>query len=285
LIVIAIIALLAAILFPVFSRARESARRASCASNLKQIGLGFMQYAQDYDERLPEDKSNKIYVSTSTHQEVTSCSKSNSTSPLPCVWWYWPDLIFPYVKSAEIFNDPSPVNQYFDGCTYSGSDGSYEDVPCTTARTAIPWTYQGPYESCLNGASFRRDRTGISYGYNQRIGNAVMRDLAATGNNFGLVGGNLSGLQFPAETMLLTEAANYVVQIPQNSSLGGRSGDLIPRHFDGVNVAFADGHVKWIKWEMATAHPVIELGSIPEVVAPNSSEFSRKFWLPNYAGP
>ncbi len=50
LVVIAIIAILAAILFPVFARARENARRASCSSNLKQIGLGWLQYAQDYDE-------------------------------------------------------------------------------------------------------------------------------------------------------------------------------------------------------------------------------------------
>lgn len=53
LVVIAIIAILAAILFPVFSRARESARRTSCQSNLKQIGLGITQYVQDYDEKLP----------------------------------------------------------------------------------------------------------------------------------------------------------------------------------------------------------------------------------------
>jgi prepilin-type N-terminal cleavage/methylation domain-containing protein len=49
LVVIAIIAILASILFPVFARARENARRTSCASNLKQIGLGMMQYVQDYD--------------------------------------------------------------------------------------------------------------------------------------------------------------------------------------------------------------------------------------------
>ena len=53
LVVIAIIAILAAILFPVFGRARENARRSSCQSNMKQIGLAFAQYTQDYDERLP----------------------------------------------------------------------------------------------------------------------------------------------------------------------------------------------------------------------------------------
>src|SRR5688500_14703538 len=51
LVVIAIIAILAAILFPVFASARESARKASCQSNLKQIGTAWMMYAQDYDER------------------------------------------------------------------------------------------------------------------------------------------------------------------------------------------------------------------------------------------
>ena len=53
LVVIAIIAILAAILFPVFARARENARRSSCQSNLKQIGLGVLQYTQDYDEKFP----------------------------------------------------------------------------------------------------------------------------------------------------------------------------------------------------------------------------------------
>jgi prepilin-type N-terminal cleavage/methylation domain-containing protein/prepilin-type processing-associated H-X9-DG protein len=53
LVVIAIIAILAAILFPVFSRAREKARQTSCLSNLKQLGLAFLQYAQDYDECFP----------------------------------------------------------------------------------------------------------------------------------------------------------------------------------------------------------------------------------------
>ena len=53
LVVIAIISILAGMIFPSFSRAREMARRTSCASNMKQLGLAFIQYTQDYDERYP----------------------------------------------------------------------------------------------------------------------------------------------------------------------------------------------------------------------------------------
>src|SRR2546427_7953539 len=52
LVVIAIIAILAAILFPVFAQAREAARKTSCLSNIKQITLASLMYAQDYDEVL-----------------------------------------------------------------------------------------------------------------------------------------------------------------------------------------------------------------------------------------
>ncbi len=52
LVVIAIIAILAAILFPVFARARDKARQTQCLSNMKQMGLAALMYAQDYDEKL-----------------------------------------------------------------------------------------------------------------------------------------------------------------------------------------------------------------------------------------
>jgi prepilin-type N-terminal cleavage/methylation domain-containing protein len=84
LVVIAIIAILAAILFPVFARARENARRASCQSNLKQIGLGLLQYTQDYDETLPP-------------------AGHFNTSPQI---WVWMDLD-PYIKSQQLWKCPS----------------------------------------------------------------------------------------------------------------------------------------------------------------------------------
>src|SRR5690242_16371830 len=93
LVVIAIIAILAAILFPVFARARENARRASCQSNLKQIGLGIMQYTQDYDEH---------YMGSSRSCNGTAdCGTTSTTTSL---WMY--DLQ-PYIKSVQVFVCPS----------------------------------------------------------------------------------------------------------------------------------------------------------------------------------
>src|SRR5688572_26979345 len=87
LVVIAIIALLAAILFPVFARARENARRASCQSQLKQIGLGIIQYTQDYDERMVYDQiADGTLVS-------------------------FKGAIQPYTKSIQIFDCPSNTSK------------------------------------------------------------------------------------------------------------------------------------------------------------------------------
>ena len=60
LVVIAVIAILAALLFPVFAQAREKARQAACASNLRQIGMAFAMYTEDYDERLPDRRDLKL---------------------------------------------------------------------------------------------------------------------------------------------------------------------------------------------------------------------------------
>ncbi len=58
LVVIAIIGILAALLMPALSRARETARRAGCKSNLKDIGNSLMIYAQDWGEAFPQSQNN-----------------------------------------------------------------------------------------------------------------------------------------------------------------------------------------------------------------------------------
>ncbi|MCC6728815.1 MAG: DUF1559 domain-containing protein [Chthonomonadales bacterium] len=98
LVVIAIIAILAAILFPVFARAREAARKTSCLSNVKQLGLGFLMYAQDYDEKLPGIP-------------FGSCPNC-----WPFQAWYTPHgdwqgvfriVLPPYMKNQQIYQCPS----------------------------------------------------------------------------------------------------------------------------------------------------------------------------------
>lgn len=100
LIVIAIIAILAAILFPVFGRARENARRSSCQSNLKQMGLALTQYAQDYDERFPLRRTFPGGIPTAG--PVYSASDPQSTR-----WNYddnsWRTMVQPYIKSTQLF--------------------------------------------------------------------------------------------------------------------------------------------------------------------------------------
>jgi prepilin-type N-terminal cleavage/methylation domain-containing protein/prepilin-type processing-associated H-X9-DG protein len=83
LVVIAIIAILAAILFPVFARARENARRSSYMSNLKQLGLGFLQYTQDYDERYPFNLDSTTTPTITYYMAVEPYVRSKQTWVCP----------------------------------------------------------------------------------------------------------------------------------------------------------------------------------------------------------
>ena len=137
LVVVAIIAILAAILFPVFARARENARRSSCQSNLKQIGLGVLQYAQDYDEILPSPS----YGSSSAQLTATQRPK-------------WNDVIQPYIKSTQLFVCPSHSDiTFLTSDTFPiagrGNDelGSY----------GMNWTYWG---------AGQRQNQGVGYACN-----------------------------------------------------------------------------------------------------------------------
>jgi prepilin-type N-terminal cleavage/methylation domain-containing protein/prepilin-type processing-associated H-X9-DG protein len=85
LVVIAIIAILAAILFPVFAQARDKARQTACLSNSRQIGMGFMQYASDYDECLP--------LSTDSGRDAS-----------------WTNTMQPYIKNRQIYRCPNDLS-------------------------------------------------------------------------------------------------------------------------------------------------------------------------------
>ena len=119
LVVIAIIAILAAILFPVFAKARENARRASCASNMKQIGLGIAQYTQDNDE-------------TYFERDIGTMS--------------WRGEIQPYIKSSSLFQCPSNSNK-------NDLDGSITPpMFCSYAINDAACQFSKPGDNCQSGA-------------------------------------------------------------------------------------------------------------------------------------
>ena len=214
LVVIAIIAILAAILFPVFARARENARRSSCQSNLKQIGLGILQYTQDYDEIYP------LVINGTLGDNAASASTGG-----------WAVVIQPYVKSTQILQCPSDSSSPGDETTYRYSDYCYSNrlgyAPGTTPRpislasVGVPTVTIMSTDGVSNGAYFIGGPASKCEGNGSVSGNAPQSTVSA------FVSGAGSGW---------------------NSLLTGPA----YRHLDTGNYLFADGHVKALKADAVT---------------------------------
>jgi prepilin-type N-terminal cleavage/methylation domain-containing protein/prepilin-type processing-associated H-X9-DG protein len=202
LVVIAIIAILAAILFPVFARARENA---SCQSNLKQIGLGIMQYTQDYDEKYPY-----------------GLKGPNWSGWFPVEYnVLWPNRIFPYVKSSQLFACPSsPVNKL-------PMEGGQADAASIGSPTDIP----------------------ASYAANFRVLTIPHPDPTT------ILAQRLSNVQTPAQKIMVAETGITGAAVGWPDWGGGGSanwrndmaGNGFKGHLGMGNFLFADGHVKAMK--------------------------------------
>lgn len=229
LVVIAIIAILAAILFPVFGRARENARRSSCQSNLKQLGLGLLQYSQDYDETMVSQRYGAGGNGESTGRDLTVRN------------YKWMDAAYPYIKSEQVYVCPSDSS--------SGSDIKYTAWQNLTGSTTS--TDYGSY--VLNLAYPISSSPAESYSP------ASMRF-----NSGAIVTRTLASLQSPTTTILLADrfqpgVASYYFQfggLLGQPSIGNGpprrvtdpNGNVIAeRHLDTVNVLYCDGHVKAVK--------------------------------------
>jgi prepilin-type N-terminal cleavage/methylation domain-containing protein/prepilin-type processing-associated H-X9-DG protein len=212
LVVIAIISMLAAILFPVFGRARENARRASCLANMKQIGLGMIQYTQDYDERLVPNNNKPDGVTLISYGEILQ----------------------PYIKSTQVFQCPSDT----------GADPSID--PNSNRCVALSQKYP------------------ISYALNQiYVANSSLSMFEANSVK------TLSYIEIPSETIAIGDTSrqtsgsnlpfcfqvvgfNFNEGPPATLGKSGDQGTFIGRHFGGVNWAFMDGHVKWMRFGQVT---------------------------------
>ncbi|MDR3710613.1 MAG: DUF1559 domain-containing protein [Capsulimonadaceae bacterium] len=216
LVVIAIIAILAAILFPVFATAREKARQASCASNLKQMGIAFIQYEQDYDETM-------------------TC-----TLPGYMPGAGWAGLVYPYVKSQNVYqcpddqtpsaappNTPLFISYGFNANLAARSLSQFG----ATAKTVLEFEVAG------NAGS-------------QGCDPSVVSSCAPTGYGFSAMNYDPSGRGATGTgicTSLTTTVLRYATgPFYHRSQVTNSCYDPSARHSQGSNFLMADGHVKWL---------------------------------------
>ncbi len=224
LVVIAIIAILAAILFPVFARARENARRSSCQSNLKQIGLGFIQYSQDYDEKFP-------------------------AGPRGSLGQGWGGTLNPYIKSAQVFACPSDT-------TSGGVNGgitSYVNSYVANLNLLRSDTANAPADDPRLGQSIAAQaapaRTVLLTEV-RGIAAPLVDSAEVTGNN--VVSSVTNGADDGAKINIYPFAnGNGTGGNAVTGPMGGKNlsnpAEQAPRHFDGANYLMVDGHVKWFR--------------------------------------
>ena len=208
LVVIAIIAILAAILFPVFARAREKARQTSCLSNVKQLALGAMMYAQDYDETYPPGLVQPVPGSNPVLTGLTSFSAH--------------DQIYPYVMNVQVYECPSGTG----GGLHSGNYG-FNRTLCPDLRTsgsavrmALVKTPADTFMVLDSGPYMvqKSNVTSPTYSFWYVPGTwDEARDPDGTGYHSS---GDLSG--------------------------SARTDYMTGRHNLGINIGFGDGHAKWL---------------------------------------
>jgi len=204
LVVIAIIAILAAILFPVFAQAREKARSASCLSNMKQLALACLMYANDYD-------SHNISAGGQCYMSPPGCNIDN---PLPGGQWQWTTQ--PYIKNKAVLICPSDPHDNVN----QGMATSYTINNWATNDHTVP----------AGGSAESRTDNAASTALLEEGANTGWQDNATHVKN----------------ALIVEDYTTWTVwNRIQHTQTDWNWSDKLPRHGDGDNIAFMDGHVKF----------------------------------------
>lgn len=250
LVVIAIIAILAAILFPVFAQARDKARSASCLSNLKQVATASLMYVQDYDETIMPARTQADFKSANG----AACNRGFSP---------WVVLIQPYTKNWTMMRCPSQPEDPFD---IWGTNAS--SIPeCNWAlwpSYGINWNYlqktTGDNAGCVENGWCPGGLPNISIAQIKSPAATVFcTDTKAVGTSTGwfssfVVDSPACNQDYRNNAWYCGTYSNHgwgtgnTVGETNNfaGGKGGGTGLFHARHNGGGNVAFCDGHTKWM---------------------------------------
>jgi prepilin-type N-terminal cleavage/methylation domain-containing protein/prepilin-type processing-associated H-X9-DG protein len=223
LVVVAIIAVLAALLFPVFGRARDQAYKTQCISNLHQLGIAMGEYIQQYDDTLPTATSNP----PGSHYWEGHRYQS------------WKDLILPFVKNREVFRCPSNPVGWDSTAVYWGErldEEYYEKLP-HDRRFPISYAY--------NEGLFRAEKS-----YKADYEDVTLAELPDP--SFTITLGEVR-LRWLEDLMEPNEFSGPTTVLTNPHSEMWNHG-LFHHHNGWINWAFVDGHVKSLK-AMQTLKP------------------------------
>jgi len=230
LVVIAIIAILAAILFPVFQKVRENARRASCQSNEKQLGLAFIQYSQDADETLPR-----------------GLPRSGDPSYRLTEGVGWAGQVYSFVKSTGVYKCP---------------DDSTANVTNSSGRSAVPVSYAMNVDLArgdeIAGKISQLNAPASTVMLIEVVGaTADVTDPLEDGWNYtgSNAGESHSGSAQGNENWNTANGSTTSGYLLSTGYMGGRGTSMnsgafaapTGRHTDGSNFLLCDGHVKWLR--------------------------------------